>query len=107
MSNFKFLMDVNLLNLGKAQPYLALVLGCHQPNAGILSFPAFRSYLLGNSSAGVQFIPAGAVLPKPSQASNANACSFAVARRPATVGGALIATVADLPKPSVYVRLSG
>lgn len=63
-----------------------------------------RTASLGNSSS-VQFISAGAVLPKASQASNANACSFAVARRHAITGGALIATVADLPKPSVFVSL--
>ena len=53
----------------------------------------------------MEFISAGAVLPKRSLASDANACSFATARRHAVVGGALVATVADLPKPSVFVSL--
>ena len=66
-----------------------------------------RTVNLGNATeCAVQFISAGAVLPKASLASNANACSFATARRHAVVGGALVATVADLPKPSVYVSLT-
>ena len=83
--------------LGEGQYHL-------EPNIHVtLSSRSYREVSLGNGSA-VEFISAGAVLPRASQATNANACSFATARRHAIVGGALVATVADLPNPSVYVR---
>ena len=54
---------------------------------------------------GAPVVPAGAIFPQPSTAAGANQCSFASGiPRAVKRGGSFIATVADLPQPSVYVR---
>lgn len=51
-------------------------------------------------------IPAGAVLPERNTDTGANACSFGGFNRKAKRGGRWVATVADLPSPALYVRIS-
>ena len=48
--------------------------------------------------------PAGATAPQQSQDSDANACSYGETYRAAVRGGAYVATPADYPQPSLYVR---
>jgi hypothetical protein len=59
--------------------------------------------VVGNASVKATLVPAGAVAPMLSLASNANQCSFAQVSRDAVRGGPFIALTADLPQSSIYV----
>lgn len=51
-----------------------------------------------------QLIPAGAVSQTPDMDTGANQCSYGETDRKAKRGGQWVATVADYPQPSLYVR---
>ena len=64
-------------------------------------------FVAGAKNTTTTLLPAGAMLPSADQATGANQCAFSTKNHRATKrGGSFVATVADLPQSSIYVRLS-
>ena len=62
-------------------------------------------FVAGATNTTTNLLPAGAILPSANQATGANQCAFSTENHRQTKrGGSFVATVADLPQPSIYVR---
>ena len=71
-----------------------------------VNLTAVEAAAKSGTDAEAALIPAGAVQPTKNTDTGANACSFGEVNRKAKRGGRWVATVADLPAPSLYVRIA-